>query len=132
MEEKMEKKIETQGKNPENRKSQEKPKAEDGGKIRSSERVALKPDIYSRTEQWLSQIDKHTKGVRITRNDLVNFILLQHAPTLSEDELSTIGLTHYNELRFYSWAIKTVREAQARGEGLTVAMLEKQYKIPKP
>jgi len=131
MEEKKETKAETQGKNTEVRTPKIKSVAQGEEKKKSAERVSLKEDTYSRTEQWLSQIDKHHKGIRINRNDLVNFVLLQHAAALSDEELSAIGTVHYNELRFYTWAIKNVREAQARGEGLTVAMLEKQYKIPK-
>lgn len=132
MEEKKDRKAEPEFKNTENGNPKTKSgtqKKED--KKRSVERVTLKEDAHTRTEQWLSQIDKHHKGIRINRNDLVNFILLQHGSALSDEELSAIGTAHYNELRFYTWAIKTVREAQARGEGLTVAMLEKQYKIPK-
>ena len=108
-------------------KPQPKPKTQKRG----TERVALNPEAIARVEEWMSHIEKEKKGVRITRNELVNFVLLRHAPVLSEEELNDIGKTHYSELRFYEWALKTVRKAQARGEDLTIAMLEKQYKIPK-
>ncbi len=131
MEEKKDNKTETEFKSTENGNPKTKSGTQKAEKKRSAERVSLKEDVHSRTEQWLSQIDKHHKGIRINRNDLVNFILLQHAPALSDEELSAIGTAHYNEVRFYTWALKTVREAQSRGEGLTVAMLEKQYRVPK-
>ena len=137
MEEKTEKKIETQGKNTESKRSQTNSEATkenrkvENGEARSTDRVSLNAESYSRTEHWLSQSEKRHKGIRFTRNDLVNFILLQHAPTLSEEELSVIGQVHFDDVRFYAWAVKTVREARTRGESLTVAALEKQYKVPR-
>lgn len=107
-----------------------KPQTKTKSQERGPERVALNLEAVARMEQWMSQIEKEKKGVRITRNDLVNFVLLRHAPVLSEEELTDIGKAHYSELRFYEWALKTVRKAQARGEDLTISMLREQYGIP--
>lgn len=108
-------------------KPQTKPKTQERG----PERVSLNPEVVSRMEQWMSQIEDEKKGVRITRNDLVNFLLLQHPAALSEQQLSEIGMTHFSEVRFYTWALKVVREAQSRGENLTIASLEERYGVRK-
>lgn len=107
-----------------------KPQIKTRNQERGPERVALNPEAVARMEQWMAQIEKEKKGVRITRNDLVNFVLLQHGPVLSEEELTDVGKAHYSEVRFYEWALKTVRKAQAQGEDLTISMLKAQYGIP--
>ena len=95
--------------------------------MRHVDRVSLKSEVLSRVEHWISQVEDRHKAVRITRNEPVNFLLLHHAPALSEEETRLLGEAHHDEVRFAAWALKSIREARARGETLTLNdLLERQ------
>ena len=136
MEDKMEKKKESSTKNMETRDLSSNTSTTKAGtpntgpKARYIDRVSLRPEVLARVEHWISQVEDRCKAIRITRNELVNFILLHHAPGLSEEETQLLGEAHYDEVRFAAWALKSIREARSRGETLTLNDLMKKQRIP--
>ena len=53
-------------------------------RTRHPDRVTLSPEALNRIATWMQKIREHLKGNRVSRNDLVNFLILSHSSDLSE------------------------------------------------
>ena len=100
------------------------------GKNKNVDRISLKPESIARVDHWISQIKERHQSVRISRNAVVNFILLQRAPNLSDDEIEQLGGAHRDDIRFAMWAVKAMREARSRGERYSLRSLMEKERLP--
>lgn len=89
------------------------------------DRITLSPEALSRVNGWVDYFNGKSRAVKVTRNDIVNFLLLNRAVELSEPEQSELERLHFDEVKFATWALNTIREAKARGETLTLESLVK-------
>lgn len=87
---------------------------------RHLDRISLKTEALARIERWITQVEQRYKAIRISRNELVNFLLLHRAAELSDEEGRLIGELHYDEVKFATWALKALKEAHARGEKVSL------------
>ena len=101
------------------------------GKNKNVDRISLKTESIARVEHWISQIKERHKSVRISRNAVVNFVLLQRAPELSNEEIEHLGGAHQDDIRFAMWAVKAMREARSRGERYSLWSLMEKEHLPK-
>jgi hypothetical protein len=85
------------------------------------ERVTLDPVAITRLDECVNQVQLQLKGVRLTRSDLVNFLVLQHPEGLSSAEIQILKTTHFDEAEFAEWALKEFRRAKERGENPSLA-----------
>lgn len=106
--------------------NQEKPKV----KPRHPDRVTLSPESLNRVGGWLSDLEERLKGNRVTRNDLVNFLILTHPPQLSEKETTELSEKYFDEVRFAEWALRQLKEAKASGNNITLAEIMAGAKAP--
>ena len=85
------------------------------------DRVTLGKDESLRVEAWIKQIDEQTKGmVKLTRSELVNYLLMKMDAEFSNSEINQIRRDHYDEAKFAYWALMKIREAKRAGEKLTL------------
>lgn len=87
------------------------------------ERVALSPKSVERLQGWLTQIGETLRGVRISKTELVNWVIEGQAANLSGPEMTRIEAEFFDELRFAEWAVRELKRARARGEKVTLQAL---------
>jgi hypothetical protein len=94
---------------------------------KSVERVLINSKVSSRIDGWISRLQRETSAIRITRSDVVNFILMAHSEELSSDESRELGKLHFDEVKFSFWVARTLKNAKAKGENVTLEQLYKEY-----
>ena len=90
-------------------------------RVKHPDRVTLSPEALTRLGTWLMELDGVMKGSRITKSDLVNFLILSHSAKLSERDVEQLANQHFDEVRFAVWAVQQLKEAKAQGRNVTLA-----------
>jgi hypothetical protein len=80
------------------------------------DRISLQGEARDRVQKWVEELNTQIKGLRLTKTDLVTYLILDHAETLSADDVLKIRKGYFDEVRFATWLLKEVKEAQKRGE----------------
>ena len=92
-------------------------------KFRHPDRVTLTPDLLAKLEGWMKQVtDKH-RGVRLTRNNVVDWLIGSYPPELPNGDVKIIAERFYDEERFLKDAIRELRSKKSRGENVDLAEL---------
>lgn len=87
----------------------------------NTERIVLRKEEYQKLELWINELNTKFDGmIRLTKSDLANFLIRQHAESLSEVEVSVLEAEHYDEVRWLNWALGKIREAKRQGLSLTL------------
>ena len=89
-------------------------------RIKHTDRVTLTGESLTRLADMLNQLGDHLKGSRVTKSDLVNFLVLSHAAQLSEREVEKIKAQHFDEVRFAQWAVRQLKTAKSQGKSLSL------------
>ncbi len=87
------------------------------------DRVRIDPAGLDRLNQLNEQISGRLKGVKLTRSDLVNFLILSHSETFSASEIKELEAKYFDEVKFAQWALEELKAAKARGEDRTLASI---------
>ncbi len=90
-------------------------------RVRHPDRVSLSPESLNRLSILILEAEGHLKGSRLTKSDLVNFLIKSHSASLSERELEELERDHFDEVRFAAWALRQIKEARAQGKDLSLA-----------
>ena len=85
------------------------------------DRITLKGEALQRVDNWLTQIRNQSKGVKISRNDLVQWLIERRAPTLDTDEQKALSELFFDEVAFAAWMLKEVRERKKRQESTALS-----------
>jgi len=89
------------------------------------ERITLSPEALSRVSAWLEQIRPNLKGTSLSRGELVSWIIVQRANSLTEIETSGIAARFFDPVKAMLWAANHIREKQKTGETVDIATLLK-------
>lgn len=92
-------------------------------KARAVDRVALSHEAQLRLVCCMNELSRSLKGCRISKGDLVNYIILSHPPTFSGKECDELREKHFDELRFAEWAVKQIKAAKSSGEAISLSSL---------
>jgi len=84
------------------------------------DRIALQGEARDRVQRWAAELNTQIKGLRLTKTDLVTYLILDHAETLSAEDVLKIRKSYFDEVRFATWLLKEVKEAQKRGESPSI------------
>jgi len=101
-------------------------------RVKHPDRVTLTPEALSRLAHWVSDLEAHLKGSRVTKSDLANFLVLSHPGHLSEREIEQLKSQHFDEVRFAEWAVRQLKAAKAEGKDLSLADIMKTEKEAAP
>ena len=89
-------------------------------KFRHPDRVTLTPELLSKLDGWMKQVtDKH-RGVRLTRNNIVDWLIGSYPAELPSGDVKTIAERFYDEERFLKDAIRELRSKKLRGENVSL------------
>lgn len=99
----------------------------------SVDRIILKRDTRDKLDRWLRLLtDKYDGMIKFSKSDLANFVIREHAESLSELEIKLLAAEYYDEMRWINKAIEKVRHAKRRGVSLTLEeLMEKRRPIEK-
>ena len=92
------------------------------------DRIRINADAVKRLAVWSEQMGDRLRGVRLTRSDLVNFLILSHPETLSVAEMKDVQTQYFDEVKLVQWALVELVAAKARGEDITFHDIMTQYK----
>ncbi len=92
-----------------------------GSKGQYSDRIKLNQEALSRLTQWCDDLETRLRGVKVTRSDLIHFLILNRKETLSDTEFEELEKIHFDEVRFAQWALEELKSARARGESRSLA-----------
>ncbi len=84
---------------------------------RHDDRVTLDVETLQRMDAWIEQVKAATKGVAVSRKDLVNWMVRQHDSHLSPDELAALRSKFFDEVRFLQQTIREVKAARQQRRG---------------
>ena len=88
---------------------------------RLSDRITVGAEALGRLNQFLDQTSRCLRGIKLTRNELVNFLILNHPDAFSGAELKELEYRYFDEVKFAQWALGELKSAKARGETITLA-----------
>ncbi len=83
-------------------------------------RVALTQEAATRLDSWIFQLSEAFHGIKIKRNDVVEWLIRSKAPILSDDEMKGLRQEHYSEVDLANWVLRQLKEAKAKGENLSL------------
>lgn len=87
------------------------------------ERVVLSETIKERLDEWIKDLTADCKGMKLSRRDLVEWLVQAREPQLSSSDKRSIKDTYFDEIAHTQWVLEELRAAKERGEGLTLADL---------
>ena len=90
-------------------------------KYQYPDRIRITPEALQRLNQWITEISTRLRGVKLTRADLVNFMILCRDEALSQKELDGLERQFFDEIKFAQWAIEELKTARSRGETTTLS-----------
>ena len=90
-------------------------------KFRHPDRVTLTPELLSKLDGWMRQVTDKNRGVRLTRNNIVDWLIGSYPTELPSTDVKTIAERFYDEERFLKDAIRELRSRKSRGENVSLA-----------
>jgi hypothetical protein len=84
-------------------------------RLRHAENVTLKQEILEKVNGWLHQLTDRYKGMKVSRPELVNWMLGECPQQLSEEHMRDISGKFFNDVDFMKWAIRELKESEAKG-----------------
>jgi len=104
-------------------------------KTRHPDRVTLPPELLSKLDAWMKHITDRHRGVRLTRNNMIEWLISSYPNELPSVDIKTIAERFYDEERFLKDAIRELRLKKARGENVSLAEILAKggpQKVPNP
>jgi len=97
------------------------------------DRITVRQAENAKFVKWQAQIDERFEGFgRITKNDIANFLFRKHPDSLSEEELTELGVEFYDEVTWTRWAFEKIKRARKDGVLLTLEELIAKRAVPAP
>jgi hypothetical protein len=92
-------------------------------KLRHPDRVTLLPAHLSKLDDWIVQVTTKHRGVRLTRNNVTQWMLEQFPQELSKTDETALAERFYDEDFFLRSIVREMRSRKASGEQVSLATL---------
>ncbi len=90
------------------------------------DRVILGKSEAKLLSKWMREFNEKADGlVKVSKADMVNYLIASHPSKLSEEEVSDIARRYYDETRWLGWSMTKMKEAKKKGMSLLFADLMK-------
>jgi hypothetical protein len=90
-------------------------------KAKQVERAVISDALKGKLNGMKDQANVALQGIAcVTKSDIVNLILADHADALSLAEIDKLKASHLDQVKYAFWIAKRLKEAQAAGEQLTL------------
>ena len=91
-------------------------------------RIVLTGEGSDRVNRWMNQLQQQFHGLRMNRNELVEWLILAQPLDLSLEEIREIGGKYYDELDLANWALRQLKEARSKGQNISLENILKSLK----
>lgn len=81
-----------------------------------SDRITLKPESLCRIDGWLEQLENQFKGIKISRTQLINWLVMERKVEFSRDEQANLQRAFFDDEMLGLWVIRELKERRGRGE----------------
>ncbi|MCX6117346.1 MAG: hypothetical protein NT027_07390 [Proteobacteria bacterium] len=85
-----------------------------------SDHVVLDDASIAKVSGWIHSINPKLKGSKVTKSDLVNWILSQQAHDLTENQQSEIEQHFFDPVKAVAWVTDEIQRRQKAGEKFDV------------
>lgn len=93
------------------------------------DRVAIGKSEAEKIEAWILQLKNMSKGfLKLTKSDIVNFLIRDHKTDLSSKEIAQIRSDNYNPVRHMNWIAQELKTALSKNDFISVAILQGEIK----
>jgi hypothetical protein len=93
------------------------------------DRITLEVASSKKIEGWLSQLQEGSRGLlRLTKADVVNFLIRHHPDELGRKEIQQIRQDHYDPVRHLLWITPKLRAAIQSCDAMAVQALQNEIK----
>lgn len=93
------------------------------------DRVTLEKKEGEKVQRWLSQLQEGSKGfLQLTKSDVVNFLIRQHADDFTKREQLQIRKSHYDPIKHLMWITPKLKQAMAEGNFELVSALQQEIR----
>jgi hypothetical protein len=79
-------------------------------------RVALEDVSIDKIDRWVEQVNREAKGVRIKRNEMLDWMVKSLPDTLKSKQIKRISKLFYDAVVYMESELRKAKEARARGE----------------
>lgn len=95
------------------------------------ERVTLNKSTSEKLESWITQLDeKYSKVLKITKSDLVQYLIESHDQKLSLGEMKDLRKLHHDDLRILKTLMTKIEDEKKLGQtNTTLAELIKNLNL---
>lgn len=97
-------------------------------KQKHPDRITLPPNALEKLGRWIDLLHNKSAGIKVTRSDLVTWLINSHSENLSTSEVSDLEGKFFDNLKYAKWAVKEIMEARARGEILNLKLVSQEAK----
>lgn len=98
-------------------------------KQKHPDRITLPPSALEKLGRWIDLLQNKSAGIKVTRSDLVTWLINSHSENLSTSEISDLEGKFFDNLKYAKWAVKEIMEARARGEVLNLRLVGNESKV---
>ena len=96
------------------------------------DRLTVSPEALERLNRWVADLEGRLRGITLTRNQLVQWLIMSHEADLSPHETKQVEEEFFDELKFAEWAVRELKAAQTRGERVSLAEIVSRSRTLKP
>ena len=82
---------------------------------RHPDRVALKPEHLTKIQSWIGQVTSKHRGVKLTKNDVITWLIDSQPDLLPESCEFELARRHYDEERFLRETLVNFRKHKTQG-----------------
>ena len=82
---------------------------------RHPDRVALKPEHLTKIQSWIEQVTSKHRGVKLTKNDVITWLIDSQPDLLPESCEFDLARRHYDEERFLRETLANFRKYKTQG-----------------
>lgn len=86
-------------------------------------RIVLSDESERQVQGWISQLKESCPGIRVKKQDLVNWLISERDSQLSAVDTKSIKERFFGEIELAQWALLQLKAAKARNEKVTLAEL---------
>lgn len=84
------------------------------------DRVILGKTEAELLAKWVEDFNRKADGlIKVSRADVVNFLIANHATVLSNEETQTLAIRNFDEARWLAWSMLKMKEAKKKGSRLS-------------
>ena len=97
------------------------------------ERANLSKESLLKVNGWVDQLKPKLRGSKISRSDLINWLVAQKSEVLTEREVAELVTTYFDPVKALEWAVAEVKSAKSRGEEIDLgAFVSEKFVTKKP